>query len=82
MKQSQGILYKRENDGRMCGWVELSKAVVSGGDGLSLVSWAAPEQESDQPWFPLRPGQSWDSGGASGVPAVQRCPLAGGVLEN
>lgn len=62
----------------MCGWVKLSKVVVSGGDGLSLVSRVAPEQESDQLWFPLRPGQSWDSGGASEVPAVQRCPFSRG----
>ena len=62
----------------MCGWVKLSKVVVSGGDGLSLVSRVAPEQESDQLWFPLRPGQSWDSGGASEVPAVQRCPFSSG----
>ena len=62
----------------MCGWVKLSKVEVSGGDGLSLVSRVAPEQESDQLWFPLRPGQSWDSGGASEVPAVQRCPFSRG----
>lgn len=62
----------------MCGWVKLSKVVVSGGDGLSLVSRVAPEQESDQLWFSLRPGQSWDSGGASEVPAVQRCPFSSG----
>ena len=66
----------------MCGWDKQSKVVVSGGDGLSLVSWVAPEQESDQPCFPLRPGHNWDSGGASEVPAVRCCPLAGGVLEN
>ena len=63
----------------MCGGVKLSKVVVSGGDGLSLVSRVAPEQEADQPWFPSRPGQSWDSGGASEAPAVQGCPFTRGL---
>lgn len=33
----------------MCGWDKRSKVVVSGGDGLSLVSGVDPERESDQP---------------------------------
>ena len=70
-----GSTPRRGSDGRMGD--KPSKEVVSGGDSLNLIPQGAPEQELHQPWSPLRPGQSWDSGEASEVFAGQHCTCPG-----